>query len=442
MKTNRKTEDQSFTVKARKNPNIVVKVRPLEQKNKGGAYLLWCVDWTVNGERKRHYHADMNDAQRDAQGVADSLAVHSPEIGELRLDVRTDITTSLRSLRRAGIEKPLAAIMEEYVQAAGYLDGIGSIVEAAKQYAERNRGLRQIHVPDAVAEWIDQEERNKEGRERSAWAHKLRKNVQNRFAADFTGFVGNLDALAIDRWFAGLRNAQDGPHKGAALSETTRRNIRDDLSAFFRWCHTHKYLPKDVDPLEAVPEFQKRERRSTSIILPEDLEKLFSAAPDYLKPYLAVRALAGVRESEANLLDWRHVHLETGWIEITEETAKQTADHEGVARDVPIQPALKAWLARYARKDGPICELTDPLQAIPRLAKRAGVKLPKNALRHSYITYRTAVLGDVPRVADECGNSPEVIRKYYRKRGEQVRLDAPKWFAVYPNPNEPEQAGQ
>ncbi len=205
-----------------------------------------------------------------------------------------------------------------------------------------------------------------------------------------------------------------------------------DFSGLF----SHIYLAKDVDLLEAVPEYQKRSQKPKEIITSDDPQKLFNACPDYLKPYLAVRALAGLRESEANLLGWKDVHLDTGWIEITEEVAKQTYDQQGVAREVPIQAALKEWLAGHAEKEGRICSLEDPLQAIPRLAKRAGVNLPKNALRHSFITYRCAILGDVPRVADECGNSPAIIRKYYRKRGGQVQADAPKWFEIYPSATE------
>lgn len=420
------------------NPNVAVAIRPLIQKNKGVTCNLYCLTWTVNGERKRRYHKDLEDAKKDAQAVASSLAGKSPALGDLHPEARADITTALAALRRSGLEKPLAAIITEYAEALKALNGAGTLLEAAKEYALRKAGLREITVPEAVNQWISQEESNKEGRERSAWAAKLRKTVKNRFARAFTGFVSNLDALLIDRWFAGLKNVQKGsPNMGKPLSETTKKNIRDDLASFFRWCQSHRYLPKDENLLEAVPEFQRKHQNgSKNIITPDDLEKLLRACSADLKPYLAVRAFAGLREIEASLLDWKHVHLDTGWIEITEDVAKQTADEQGVARDIPIHAVLKAWLAPWARKEGPICSFNDPLQALPRLAKRIGLTLPRNALRHSYITYRTAITGDVPRVADECGNSPEVIRKYYRRRGAQVQLDAPKWFEVYPPASE------
>lgn len=423
-------------IAAKKNPNVTIPITKFKGKSGGKVCRLFCLTWTVNGERKRRYHKELEDAKADAQTVADSLAGPSPDLADLRPQVVVDISAALQALRRAKIDKPLASIVVEHIEVIKALNGLGTPLEAAKDFAERNAGLRKITVPDAVTEWIDQEESNKAGRTRSEWAKKLRKNIEKRFAKDFTGLVANLDPLTIDAWFAGLKNVQPGPHKGEPLSETTKHNIRADLGSFFRWCQSHKYLTKDFDLLEAVPDYAKRSQKPKEIISPDDLEKLFKACPDYLKPYLAVRALAGLRESEANLIDWKDVHLDTGWIEITEDVAKQTQDEEGCAREVPIQPALKAWLADYTQKQGPLCPLEDPLQAIPRLAKRAGVNLPKNALRHSFITYRCAVLGDVAKVADECGNSPAIIRKYYRKRGAQVQQDAPKWFEVYPAPSE------
>ncbi len=419
-------------IAAKKNPNVTVPITKFKGRSGGKVCRLFCLTWTVNGERKRRYHKELEDAKTDAQAVADSLASPAPDLADLKPQTRVDIAAAVQALRKAKIEKPLSAIVSDWIEVIKALNGLGTPLEAAKEFAERNAGLRKITVPNAVTEWIDQEESNKAGRIRSEWATKLRKNVEKRFAKDFTGLVCNLEPLSIDKWFSGLKNVQPGPHKGEALSETTKRNIRDDVASFFRWCQSHKYLPKDTDLLEAVPEYQRRSQKPKEIISPDDLQKMFNSASERLKPYLAVRALAGLRESEANLLDWKDVHLETGWIEITDEVAKQTADQEGVARELPIQPALKEWLASYAEKDGPLCALEDPLQAIPRLARKVGVNLPKNALRHSFITYRCAILGDVPRVADECGNSPAIIRKYYRKRGAQVQADAPKWFEIYP----------
>ena len=55
-----------------------------------------------------------------------------------------------------------------------------------------------------------------------------------------------------------------------------------------------------------------------------------------------------------------------------------------------------------------------------------------NALRHTYISARVAECGDVARVADEAGNSPQVIRTNYLKRMRPAA--AAEWFGIEPVP--------
>ncbi len=60
----------------------------------------------------------------------------------------------------------------------------------------------------------------------------------------------------------------------------------------------------------------------------------------------------------------------------------------------------------------------------------AGVKGIYDGARHSFISYRTADIRDVARVADECGNSVGIIKKHYR---ELVTTAAAKeFFAIRP----------
>ena len=55
----------------------------------------------------------------------------------------------------------------------------------------------------------------------------------------------------------------------------------------------------------------------------------------------------------------------------------------------------------------------------------------KNALRHSFISYRVADTQNVNQTALECGNSPSIIFKHYR---ELVRpAEATKWFGIAPD---------
>ncbi len=101
-------------------------------------------------------------------------------------------------------------------------------------------------------------------------------------------------------------------------------------------------------------------------------------------------------------------------------------------RLVPLSENLKAWLAPWRHETGKIISLSDYAGALNDIAVKAqnpdGWR--QNGLRHSYISYRVALTGDVARTALESGNSPKMIFRHYR---EVVHKEASKaWFAITP----------
>ena len=54
-----------------------------------------------------------------------------------------------------------------------------------------------------------------------------------------------------------------------------------------------------------------------------------------------------------------------------------------------------------------------------------------DGLRHSYISYRLAVVKDLPQVALEAGNSVVIIQRHYNKR--VTEKEAKSFFGVTPD---------
>ena len=68
------------------------------------------------------------------------------------------------------------------------------------------------------------------------------------------------------------------------------------------------------------------------------------------------------------------------------------------------------------------------------LARALGIEWPSNVLRHSFISYRIAIVKSAEQVALEAGNSPSIIFKHYR---ELVAEDvAEQWFSILPKPDQ------
>jgi integrase len=142
-----------------------------------------------------------------------------------------------------------------------------------------------------------------------------------------------------------------------------------------------------------------------------------------LRPFLAIGAFAGLRTAELHRLDWSEIDLDRGFITVAASKAKTRR-----RRLVPISKNLKLWLKPLRKKSGPVCVHVCAQHAAK--TKCEGFAWAKNGLRHSFISYRLAILHDTARVALEAGNSPQVIFSSYR---ELVTPKAAKaWFGIRP----------
>lgn len=254
-----------------------------------------------------------------------------------------------------------------------------------------------------------------------------------KFAATFHGQVMSLSGRDIDAWLREL-----------GVSPRTRNNLRNAIQTFFNFAKARRYLPKDHDELDAVA-VAKARGGAIEIFTPAEMRTLLNAAPPELVPFLALGAFAGIRHAEIQRLDWADVRFEDGIIEIRAINAKTAS-----RRTIPILPNLTQWIRRLRETAGPVCshrnmvnEIVDLVKAINASRVERGQKpdfaWKHNALRHSFISYRVAVVQNVAQVALEAGNSPQMIFRHYR---ELVRpADAQAWFDLAPDQTQADDAG-
>ena len=187
------------------------------------------------------------------------------------------------------------------------------------------------------------------------------------------------------------------------------------------------YLPKDWDELDRLEKVKVKNGGNVAIFTPDEMAKLLSAATPEFLPALAIGAYAGLRTAEVERLDWREVHFAERFIEVTAGKAKTAS-----RRIVPISDNLAAWLAPHVKPTGnvwgggkiTICNVQGDT------SKAAGVPWKKNALRHSFCSYRLAENKNAAQVALEAGNSPQMIFQHYRQL--VTEAEATRWFAIRP----------
>lgn len=217
----------------------------------------------------------------------------------------------------------------------------------------------------------------------------------------------------------------------------TKKNVISAWITFFKWCVKREYLPYDEPTVAERLDKPIVIRGIPSTYTPAQLKILLkNVTPSYL-PWLACGALAGVRteetcpspESDKSPLDWADFHWDRDLIIVRPET-----DKNGHRRVVPILPALRAILWPIKKESGRMCPKLPPhtpqkggKQAeTTRLGKFIG-GWKRNALRHSWISYRAAEVG-LAQTAMEGGNSEsEAKRSYNDAKGKD---EAKVWFST------------
>ena len=154
---------------------------------------------------------------------------------------------------------------------------------------------------------------------------------------------------------------------------------------------------------------------ATSVKLNLKLESLNEAFQD------------GNHTAEIKRLHWEDIKWDRGHIEIAGRKAKTAS-----RRLVPLTDNLKAWLEPWRDETGEIVSFDDVSGALCDVAMKAAIPggWRRNAMRHSFISYRVAKTGDVPRTALEAGNSPEMIFRHYRAVVDPQSAD--EWFGIMP----------
>jgi integrase len=168
--------------------------------------------------------------------------------------------------------------------------------------------------------------------------------------------------------------------------------------------------------------------KAVNILQPEQAETLLKNASPEIIPFFAIGLFAGLRVDEIKKLDWKYIDLEHRKIDLTWFPTKTLQP-----RWVPIHDNLKEILKPYVRTEGPVTPRS--YQRLRKLREKAEKAAglwpwPQNALRHSYISYRLALIEDVAKVALEAGHDPKTLAAWYRR---PIRKEvAEKFWSILP----------
>ena len=176
----------------------------------------------------------------------------------------------------------------------------------AAQHVEK---VNPKNVPDLVEEFIAAKAKAGVGRRAIAdYRSRL-----GRFAAAFRCPVSSITKDHLQEFLDSLK-----------IGLRTKKNFKTSLITFFNHARAKNCLPRDrkteaeyLDEIEVPPS-------EIEMFSPKGLAKLLANAGPWLVPYLVIRAFAGVRDSEINRMEWRHVKFKDRQIQIPAAAAKRT----------------------------------------------------------------------------------------------------------------------
>ena len=389
----------------------------------------YTVSYYLGDQRVRKTFADLGLATTEAETVATKLSTGEVNVLTLTSGDRLSYVRAIEALKPTGVPLEMAAM--QFAEAHQILEG-RSVVEAARYSAKKNPiWLPKKLVPEVVTEMI--EAKTADGMSKY-YTSDLKWRL-GRFAEKFPGLISLVTSAEIGDFLRGLKGLADEGEKAMPVTGRSRNTFRRAIGTLVNFAVSRGYLVKGTVEIEDVAQ-AREENGEIEIFRPEEMAAVLAIADERLIPFLAIGAFAGLRHAELQRLDWAEVRMDDGFIEVKANKAKTAS-----RRLVPIQDNLKRWLKPHRKASGHICDYVNTSNQIDKLAELVDKKLKekdstavftwkRNALRHSYISYRVAETQKVAQVALEAGNSPQMIFQHYR---ELVRpKEAKAWFAIVP----------
>lgn len=417
-----RTETESFPITVT-DSGVTAKIYRASQTRNGTKYDGFLVSYVLLGKRKQVWRSDMAEAKAHAKEACWRIA--NGEQLALTL-TNTDRMTYVRACEAVKeLNLPIDTACREFAQSHAILAGRASLTEVCRDWVSRHS----VQLPRiALRKAADEFESEVEGNKRSAnWVRQIT-IVLKRFCREINLEVHQVTPDIIARWLSGL-----------ARAERTRRNCRDVVGYLCRFCVRRGYLAKGTDWLEGVQNYSSRKIGRIEILSPDELAKLLRCAErrfKHMAPFVAIGAFAGLRHAEIDRLDWQQVELSDkpgeSFIEVL---PIENTKSDQRRRIIPIRDTLKAWLLQYRKQSGPVCPARCSTKKLLKLAARAEVEWKRNALRHSCISYRIAECSNVPLIAEESGNSVQIIRTNYLRRVKPAI--AAEWFRILPSGAKP-----
>jgi integrase len=375
------------------------------------------VVWRENGKRFRVLRAD----EKEAKWKSDEIIKRLDKGENFSRGLSGEQAAEYLAALAIAKDKGLLSALDEWQTAKRMLPAGTSLVEVVRQWNDSHHGLRSKTIPEIFEEY-------KLVLVQDGASQRHRYDLNSRlgiFSKAFKIPILSLNGRELMAWLRNIENLR------------TRWNMFKAISGFVSFAKRERYLPKVFEEFDSL-KLKKPPGRPPSCYSPEDYEKVLRKAQESRDArqcvYLILRGMMGLRDAECFRLDASQLVEEHAAIGLGLGKVKSRR------RLIPMCPAAKSWLDRYAPKNGLLLPRSSGGsfgEKTREIFKAAEVVKLDNGLRDSFISYRMAQTRNAAEISDEAGNSPQKVHEHYR----QIRLPdgrvitkalADQWFSIRP----------
>ena len=407
----RATKDDTFPLTI-KSGSATVLVYRVKNRNRE----MFQISYHEGATRKRRLFGNLEKAKSEAKIAAEAISDGRACSLEITGADRDKYFYAINRLSPLNIG--ISSAIEEYVEAKTLASDI-PLRAAVQFYIEHHRhALPSRLVGEVVAELLEARQVDNVSKRH---LDDIRLRLK-RFSKDFQVQISAVQASEVNAWLRGLK-----------VSTRTRNNFRGAISNLFGFAKESGYLPSNLPTAIELVKYVKPKYSRPGIFLPKQMFDLLKHCRDDevnpLKPWIVLGSFCGLRSAEVFNLKWEDIRWDQNDIAIGHE-------NKTGYRFAPLTDAAKAWLKKFRGRTGRVYPVQDmPYERLRALSKGAKVDFPPNGFRHSFGTYRTAAVKNLPQVALEMGNSVQVVSRSYN--AVVPEREGLCWFNIKPDMKAP-----
>lgn len=360
------------------------------------------------GLLQRQTFDDYDESKKQATAIVKQLSNGGLAFLPLRGKERFAYERALDLLAPTGLT--VDAVVTQFIEATTKLKGVTTLREAADfTRTHHPKMMSSATVQQVVDEFV--QVKVKEG-----LSHLYLRDLRTRLARFADYFRCPVAAIATPDLVRFLNDVGGG--------RRNRRNHLTTIGTLFKHCKMMGHLPDGHAGISKIPK-PRKDPREISIAPVEVMRTLLGTTNTDIMMAVALGGFSGLRSEEIKRLRWEQVRFDEGHIEVMAQHAKT-----GVRRLVPLTENLRAWLLPHRKREGKVIGYVNLSNQFEKVAKKLKVQWKRNFLRHSFISYRVAVIKNLPQVAIEAGNSVNVIQRDYLKV--VTEQYGKEWFSIFP----------